>query len=140
MVKIISLKGKADTGKTTTLRKLWDYLNEKKHDALEEIQVRTNEKFSIFHNCDGHTIGVFTQGDPGVEIAQALNTLIDKDCDIIFCACRTYGQTFRDVASFNSANCKVYFANKQVSDDISDAEICNEADVKRIMTFSGLSI
>jgi hypothetical protein len=99
---LIALRGRANSGKTTTIRMVWDKLKlqysnqwicEKKykHDitailTIESKRSKTKEK-----------IGVESQGDPASRLPDSLQLFVQLNCQIIVCATRLQGGTVKAV-------------------------------------------
>ena len=82
---IICLSGPKDTGKTTSVRKLYELLGgtSKKYDSEVADRVKYRE----------YTIGCMSIGDPNSAQKECLEELLRKDCDIVVTASRSYGGT-----------------------------------------------
>lgn len=89
MVKtIICLSAPADTGKTTTICKLYELLGGKNRDDSSEV-----EDSIRYHN---HIIGCMSTGDPGSSQKESLERLLKEGCEIVVAASRSYGKTVED--------------------------------------------
>ena len=110
-MKVIVLKGRDNSGKTTTLKKVYELLKA----ACEEpetdykVELEGNDDFRDAINFAGKRIGIVTQGDygdeiekdykgvipselekrPALSVRDHLKILKKKKCDIAICACTT---------------------------------------------------
>lgn len=85
---IICLSAPADTGKTTTIWKLFEQLGGKNREYYPEVEDSINYR--------GHKIGCMSTGDPGSSQKESLEKLLKEDCDIVVAASRSYGKTVED--------------------------------------------
>lgn len=92
MKKIIALKGKGNSGKTQTIRKVFNELCAQDKDTKVEILI-DNADIKAIVTIKGIKIGIESQGDPNSRLKDSLNEFSKKDCDIIVCATRTSGMT-----------------------------------------------
>ena len=92
MKKIIALKGKGNSGKTQTIRKVFNELCAQDKDTKVEILI-DNADVKAIVTIKGIKIGIESQGDPNSRLKDSLNEFSKKDCDIIVCATRTSGMT-----------------------------------------------
>ena len=82
---IICLSGPANTGKTMSVRKLYELLGGK--DRVDYPEIVDSLKY---HN---YTIGFTSVGDPNSAQEDDLEKMLKEDCDIVVAASRTYGST-----------------------------------------------
>lgn len=85
---IVNLRGRANCGKTTTLKQLYSLLTDKESSGAEIKEV--------FRYRDTK-IGVFSCGDLGECVNKNMKDFIDQQCDIIVCASRTKGGSSDEV-------------------------------------------
>jgi len=58
-----------------------------------------------WHNKTTKTIGIKSQGDPGCELKERLQEIVDDySVDYLFCATRTKGETVNDVYEVSKLN------------------------------------
>ena len=89
MKAIICMQGKADIGKTQTLREVYELLDSQEKNILEQ----QNDDICATVQMDDFLIGISTQGDPLSSQDEWILNLVHKSCDIIVCASRTKGTT-----------------------------------------------
>ena len=104
MVKMFVLQGVHDSGKTTTLRILDELLRKKYPDMRGEPKYSTrgkNKDFQVIYtlkvNGKKRLIGIKPDGDNGKAVYDDVGWLVDNQCNIIFCSCRSYGSTVESV-------------------------------------------
>lgn len=131
MKKIIALQGKSNSGKTQTLKKLRDKLEESANHSK-----CIHDTLSIHTMSDGTKIGIYLDGDVAEDVKNALAILINEDCDIIFCACRTKGGTVHEVTKHINDTYEIQLIGKSTiyglcRDEIREEE-CNNIDCLRL--------
>lgn len=89
MKKIIALRGKANTGKTTTIRLLPALLLANDFSLMSGIIPEKGDFAAIFEK-EKIRVGVTSAGDSHDLVEKPLKHFIDTNCDICVCACRTY--------------------------------------------------
>ena len=127
---IICLSASENTGKTTSVRKLYELLGgtSKKYDSEVADSVEYRE----------HTIGCMSVGDPNSAQEERLEELLSKGCDIVVTASRSYGGTVDILNNLAERyNYKVIrFSQIYLYDDLGKVlfNLCHEANVKFIFT------
>lgn len=108
-MKIIALKGEKDSGKSTTLKKVYELLmaagGEQERCYYKDLEGNSKDLRDVI-NFAGKKIGIVTQGDYGkdyektykgenepsrtsLSVRDHLILLIALECDIVICACTT---------------------------------------------------
>jgi molybdopterin-guanine dinucleotide biosynthesis protein len=98
MKTVIALYGTANTGKSATLKKVYELLKAKHLNAPVSHEIVHHDVRAII-NINGHRIGFESQGDPGSRIFTSISMFAREECDLIVCATRTRGQTVVAVES-----------------------------------------
>lgn len=100
---IVAVSGVYDSGKTTTLRLVRDKLIS---DLGGKIVGGYNGAGDIKLVIDikGFKIGIETQGDPGGRLKASLEEFVRIHCEVVICACRSYGKTRDCVTSLGSTH------------------------------------
>lgn len=80
MKKIICIRGEADSGKTTIVKRVYNKLTD---------QVCTEEEINTSFTYKGLSIAIFSQGDPNTKVVVKLKKYIKKQSTIIVCCART---------------------------------------------------
>lgn len=92
----IAVWGKAGIGKTSTIRCVFDKLN---------VEGKVPDKTigpdicAIIKLNNGKKIGVASLGDPCSDQPKWIDYLVENNCDVIVCACRTKGDTVEIVTN-----------------------------------------
>ena len=82
----------ANMGKTSTIKGIYERLEEKYH--LEQLKpIIDGGEISARFKIDGIIFGLESQGDPNSRIFKSLEEFVKCECDIIIVACRTRGAT-----------------------------------------------
>jgi ABC-type phosphate transport system ATPase subunit len=100
MKKVFALTGTTNTGKSTTIRTVYELLRAKYPDAKEEGGAKLNRvDIKVVLTINGVKIGIESQGDPDKKsrLAQSLKEFVESGCSIIVCARRTKRRTFEIV-------------------------------------------
>jgi Cdc6-like AAA superfamily ATPase len=92
MKTVIAIYGTANTGKSATLKKVYEILRAKHPNAPITHEIIQHDVRTII-KINGHSIGIESQGDPGGRIFTSISLFAREECDIIVCATRTRGQT-----------------------------------------------
>jgi acetolactate synthase regulatory subunit len=87
---IIGLRGKGGTGKTTTIGKLFEILKKNDYEIQSSSFVMIGIDFKAILFRNNIKIGISSWGDSYNLVFNALKELMDADCTICVCACRTY--------------------------------------------------
>lgn len=100
---IVAVAGVYDCGKTTTLRMVRDKLI---NDLGGKIAGGFNGggDIKLVIDIKGFKIGIETQGDPGGRLKASLEEFASIHCEIIICACRSYGKTKKTVESYRGTH------------------------------------
>ena len=127
---IICLSGPGNTGKTTSVRKLYELLGGSSREFYPDV-VDSVE----YHD---YTIGCMSIGDPGSAQEERLEELLKKDCDIVVTASRSYGGTVDILNNLaDRYNYKVIrFSQIYLYEDMGEVlfNLSHEANVKLVLT------
>ena len=123
MKQIIVLKGKGNTGKTTTIRKALSQLFN-----IEFYKPKTDVVFSFRYK--GKTIAIISAGDVESRIIRYFKE-IEKNFDILICACHTKGATWDFYNKLDGEKYKLYPIDKKNNTDKEEAETILE--IKKII-------
>lgn len=117
------MQGKANIGKTHTLRKVYEKLNSHEETILEQ----PNDDIYATIKMGDFLIGIATQGDPMSGLKERLNELMQKSCDIIVCASRSKGYTVDDVENSALQNgYSLIWSSPFVTEDKTLRETCQD--------------
>ena len=90
---VIALYGTANSGKSTTLRKLFELLQRAYPKARIGIIHPVGVDFTVIIEIDGVLIGIESQGDPISRLDVSIELFRKRGCFIIVCTTRTKGRT-----------------------------------------------
>ena len=95
---VIANKGRSYHGKTQALNKVIEGLTDANNKA-EVVKEKSldNGDVRVILLYKGKKIGIVTQGDPVKPFFESLNYLVQENCEIIVCGCRTSGNTYKEV-------------------------------------------
>lgn len=65
--------------------------------VVEDEKSLENGDVQVVLHYKGKEIGITTQGDPVQPYFESLDYLVEKNCEIIVCGCRTSGYTYEKV-------------------------------------------
>ena len=139
--KIICLQGSPNTGKSYTIITLWKlilekYKNDKDDDYVQFFADADNYDFvGIITSVNGHKIGINSRGDDPRWIERWNKKLADNNCDIIFCACHSYGKTVATVNSFEKSGYEIEFIQKRSVDEKQLQVKINVAQANELLNF-----
>src|SRR3989339_799959 len=85
----IAIVGPGNTGKSATLRKVYDHLKAEYPKAVPKIkeEVNNGDVLAIIE-IEGLKVGIESQGDPGSRLLKSLEMFVSLQCEIIVCAAR----------------------------------------------------
>lgn len=90
MKTIIALRGKGNSGKSTTIRILHDLILSNGYQQISSNFRGDGGDFTAIFSKKGKLIGVTSSGDTYDLVHDHLQELVSSDCDICVCACRTF--------------------------------------------------
>ena len=135
MGKIIYLKGRGNSGKTSTINNVFNLLVSKyKNAKIDFIKKGNDIKLTI--EINGILVGIESQGDPNSRLKKSLDEFEAKNCDIIFCATRTSGMTVDWVKS-HSKNYNLFKSNQTYTSKANQTA-SNNAMAINLIKLSGL--
>jgi hypothetical protein len=139
MSAIIALKGRPNTGKSTTLGILYTMMKQGDYHLFQDKKRRNSKDFYVIFEKAGKRIGLTSYGDTRDAINNLLSYFIQQGCSILLCACHTKGYTLQAVENFTGFT-KQYFGKIEklpVSDwaatnskDATDIFVAMEATIK----------
>lgn len=125
----IAVWGKAGIGKTSTIRCVFDKLN---------VEGKVPDKTigpdicAIIKLNNGKKIGVASLGDPCSDQPKWIDYLVENNCDVIVCACRTKGNTVDNVANLVNYNYNMVWLSPFTSESL-EKEILNDISADAII-------
>ncbi len=128
---IFALRGRANSGKTTTISLLYELTI----GAGFQI-VRTNfgiyMDFSSVFLYKGKRIGITSSGDNHDLVHARLQEFAQEGCEICICACRTYGGT--NSAIENIPGYRHDYLEKSIGENVETQRVANQGDAQRLLT------
>lgn len=125
---IIALYNRGTTGKSTTIKKVYEKLKS----GFPEISMYTyynnnldQGDISIMLFIKNILIGIESQGDPGSRVLRSIPTFVENNCDIILCATRTRGETVKVVQLYEK-EFEIKWIKKEISSTESGCNSSNE--------------
>lgn len=109
MKNILVAKGRANTGKTTAICKLKDFLLNSGGKIVSEYRDVGVVDVNLVIDYKGILIGISSAGDPGLDQKSILTRFYEAGCIIIVCACRTKGSTKEDILQFCKSDDITFF-------------------------------
>jgi len=97
---IFAIKGISNTGKTSTIKTVYELLKEKYPTATINT-IHNCSDINIIITIDEISIGIESQGDPNSRLENSLKIFIEHKCKIIICATRTRGMTCEWVNTYS---------------------------------------
>ena len=103
MKKVFALRGKANMGKSQTIRTVVEMLTDKHPDAGVAHNHKTRGDVRVVLTINDWKIGIESQGDPssGRLVNGSLDLFVNVGCDVIVCTTRTRGATVNAVNSLD---------------------------------------
>ena len=110
---VIANNGAGGHGKTASIKYVYKLLLEK--GAQNEKTICDDNDICVVLTLDGVMVGIESCGDcrPYFRMQETLPILRNSGCDIIVCACRTYGDTLYEVERFLPDYDIVFASNPQ---------------------------
>lgn len=102
MSNIYALQGKGNSGKTETIKNVFQSLQVKYPSAVMNVLSNNTIDIKVIININGTKVGIESQGDPNSRLQQSLQDFSNANCDIIICACRTSGMTVQWINSHSN--------------------------------------
>lgn len=112
-MKIIVLNGKANCGKTSALKKLYEKLVANKLFSQIYFQREGLYDLSAIFEYDVKKIGITTLGDGETELKNAFDIFIKENCDLVVCASRSRDTKNGAVRYIKSLNADLIWYKKK---------------------------
>jgi GTPase SAR1 family protein len=90
MKKIIALRGKGNSGKTTTIRKLYKRFIDEEFEIIKTNFKEKGGDFIAIFKINGKLVGMTSSGDTYDLVSDSLQEQVDGNCELCICACRTF--------------------------------------------------
>ena len=126
---VIANRGSKEQGKTSSIKEVFNIL-----DAKYPTNVYIDYGDILATILIGDVlVGLESQGDPGSRIFDSLKKFVELGCDVIVCACRSYGDTTNAVYALSNDGYQVIFATNDKSDDETMQVVLNKKYATRIV-------
>lgn len=104
MSHFVALKGRGSSGKTETIKLVFQLLQARYSNAVVDLLISNTIDIKATMVINGNKVGIESQGDPNSRLKQSLADFVDVECSIIICATRTRGKTVVWVNNYSSGN------------------------------------
>jgi len=96
---VVAIRHKARKGKSETCRHLANEIFRQYPNTYTVVagSVPNSGDFTVVLNVNGKVVVIISKGDPWSDVAGRLNAAMNYNPDLIYCTCRTSGETFDDV-------------------------------------------
>jgi hypothetical protein len=132
MSRIIALKGRGNSGKTTTINMLPNILLANGYSRVAGMfQQHGSDFLDVFENGK-QRVGVTSSGDTYDLVHDRLTYLVNAKCDICVCACRISGGTH--TAIYNFTGYTSHFEQKTYTATPAQEPIVNMADANKLFS------
>ena len=130
MSRIIALKGRGNSGKTTTINLLPNILLANGYSRVPGMfQQHGSDFLDVFEN-GVQRVGVTSSGDTFDLVHDRLTDLVNAKCDVYVCACRTSGGTH--TAIYNFTGYSSHFEQKTYAATPVQEPVVNAADANTL--------
>ncbi len=136
MNRIIALRGRGNSGKSATIRLLYDLLVQNGYQQINSnFKVDGGDFIAIFSK-NGQLIGVTSSGDTYDLVHDSLQELINASCNICICACRTFDRVppGTNAAIIEFTNYENQFIEKTVDDNEATQRTTNGRDAQNLFS------
>ena len=136
MKTILALRGKANTGKSTTIRILHDLLIQYDFELINSNLANTDGDFIAVFKKNEKIIGLTSSGDLYDFVHDNLVELNDDGCEICICACRTYDRVSpgTNAAVEEFTDFQHQFVEKTFDDNVLSQVNTNRNDAQNLLT------
>jgi len=133
--RIIALKGKGNSGKTTAINLLPNILKENGFEQVSNKYKKFGNDFRDVFIKDGLLVGVTSSGDTYDLVLKRLSELVNDSCIICVCACRTFDRNEKGTiaATKEFEKYKTEYVNKTYENNTDKQYEVNKRDAERLM-------
>ena len=134
MKKIIALRGKGGSGKTTTINLLPSILNNHGYSQVENMYQSHGADFLDIFEKNGIKVGITSSGDSFDLVKDRLDDLVKESCDVCICACRTFDRRppGTNAATKRYSDYKTYYLEKEYASDSLARSKANASDAQKL--------
>lgn len=129
---IFALRGRGNSGKSTTIRLLHGLLIQNGYQIVNTSFNTQGGDFRTVFTKNGKLIGITSSGDTFDLVHDNLEALINANCTICVCACRTYDRLGQgtNAAIDSFTNFQKQYINKTVAASAVQEQQANQADAQ----------
>ena len=132
-MKIIMLSGNSSCGKTTTLNKVYEFINPTIENIIKEKSKLGGDPkdFECIIKYNGKTVAFFTMGDFSSYLIKAFERYDKMQCDFLICACNThFTRPYQKIKKYSNL-----IIDKKPSNSLkqNDIEFANNFDKEKIV-------
>lgn len=133
---IIALRGRGNSGKSTTIRLLYDLLLQNGYQIISSNLNTVGGDFVAVFSKNGKTIGVTSSGDTYDLVHDRLDELVNSNCNICLCACRTFDRVppGTNAAIIEFKNYSNQFIEKTIDDNDTTQAGTNLSDARKLLS------
>lgn len=121
---VIVNKGHGFVGKSSSIKMVYQKLKSlypSNIKVINEAKHKDDDITAIIDVC-GVLVGIESQGDPNSRMFNTLPKFVEMGCEIIVCACRTWGETKKKIESLNKDGFDIIWTtnprNKNLADEL----------------------
>ena len=132
-MKIIMLSGKSGCGKTTTLNKVYDFINPTEENIISAKRKLGGDikDFECVIEYNGKTVAFFTMGDYSIFLLKAFEKYEKKQYDFLICACNNrFKKPYQQIKKFTHLTIDKKLSASQ---QLVDLEVANNFDREKIL-------
>ncbi len=126
---VIANRGSKEQGKTSSIREVFNVLAAK---YPTNVYIDYGDIMATIQIGDV-LVGLESQGDPSSRIFDSLKKFVELGCDVIVCACRSYGDTTDAVYTLANDGYQIIFAQNDKSDDEAMRIVLNKKYATRVV-------
>lgn len=126
---VIANRGSKEQGKTSSIREVFNILDVK---YPTNVYIDYGDILATIQIGDV-LVGLESQGDPGSRIFDSLKKFVEFGCDVIVCACRSYGATTDAVYALANDGYQVIFAINDKTVDEAMQVVLNKQYATRVV-------
>lgn len=132
MKAIFAVRGVGNRGKTTSIKLVYELLQQKYPEAVPN-EIFIGKDISVIMQIGSIKIGIESHGDPNTRLLKRLRLFAEEGCEIIVCATRSTGQTEDAVNKF-ARDYQINWFDKPNEPKIEQQEAANNAFARQIFS------
>lgn len=134
MKRIIALRGKGNSGKTTTINLLPKILETNGYTRITGIYQNHGADFLDIYQKNNSKVGITSSGDTYALVKDRLDDLVIEKCDICICACRTFDRSEKgtNAATKSYPDYEVTYLDKTYAGRAEEEDRVNRKDANKL--------